>query len=51
VQDASTGRHYALKKIRCSFGSDSVKNAMKEVEMYKQFSHENIIKVIVSFEI
>ncbi|CAG8463581.1 1674_t:CDS:2 [Acaulospora morrowiae] len=46
VQDASTGRFYALKKIRCPIGSDSVKNAMKEVEMYKLFQHENIIKVI-----
>ncbi|CAG8586494.1 12519_t:CDS:2 [Funneliformis caledonium] len=46
VQDASTGRQYALKKIRCPFGSDSVKNAMKEADMYKLFSHENIIKVI-----
>jgi len=46
VQDTSTGRYYALKKILCQFGSDSVKKAMIEVEMYKLFSHENIIKVI-----
>uniref|UniRef100_A0A1D1YPK8 non-specific serine/threonine protein kinase n=1 Tax=Anthurium amnicola TaxID=1678845 RepID=A0A1D1YPK8_9ARAE len=46
VQDTSTGRYFALKKIRCQFGTDSVKDAMKEVDMYRLFSHENIIKVI-----
>lgn len=46
VQDTSTGRYFALKKIRCQFGTDSVKDAMKEVDMYRLFSHDNIIKVI-----
>jgi serine/threonine kinase 16 len=46
VKDTSTGLLYALKIIRCPFGSDSVKDAMKEVEMYRLFHHENIIKVI-----
>jgi serine/threonine kinase 16 len=46
VQDTSTGRYFALKKIRCQFGTDSVKDAMNEVDMYRLFSHENIIKVI-----
>ncbi|CAG8442239.1 2196_t:CDS:2, partial [Diversispora eburnea] len=46
VQDTSTGLQCALKKIRCPLGTDSVRNAMKEVEMYKLFQHENIIKVI-----
>ncbi|KAF0553302.1 kinase-like protein [Gigaspora margarita] len=48
VQDASTGRLFALKQIRCPLGGDSVKDAMKEVEMYRLFQHENIIKVIDS---
>jgi len=47
VKDTNTGLLYALKIIRCPFGSDSVKDAMKEVEMYRLFQHENIIKVIV----
>ncbi|CAG8479337.1 3720_t:CDS:10 [Ambispora leptoticha] len=46
VKDVSTGRHFALKKIRCPAESGAVKDAMKEVEMYKLFQHENIIKVI-----
>ncbi|CAG8523456.1 3705_t:CDS:2, partial [Acaulospora colombiana] len=49
--DARTGHLYALKKIRCPFGSDSVKAAMREVEMYKQFQHENIIKVIHVYDL
>ncbi|KAG9286470.1 hypothetical protein G9A89_014636 [Geosiphon pyriformis] len=46
VKDVSTGRLYALKKIRCSIESGAVKDAMKEVEMYRLFQHENIIQVI-----
>ncbi|KAL1922421.1 uncharacterized protein VTP21DRAFT_9960 [Calcarisporiella thermophila] len=46
VQDASTGRQYALKKIRCPFGTDSLKAAMKEVDMYRMFNHPNIIRVL-----
>ncbi|CAG8444140.1 3737_t:CDS:2 [Scutellospora calospora] len=45
-KDASTGRFFALKQIRCPFGDDSVKDAMREVDMYRLFQHENIIKVI-----
>ncbi|CAG8579726.1 13617_t:CDS:2 [Dentiscutata erythropus] len=48
VQDASTSRLFALKQIRCPFGGASVKDAMKEVEMYRLFQHDNIIKVIDS---
>ncbi|KAG0357006.1 kinase-like domain-containing protein [Gamsiella multidivaricata] len=46
VQDVATGRHYALKKIRCPFGSEGVQDAMKEAEMYRTFHHENLIKVV-----
>ena len=47
VQDVATGRLYALKKIRCPFGSEGVQDAMKEAEMYRTFQHENVIKVMV----
>ncbi|KAG0268299.1 hypothetical protein BGZ95_002514 [Linnemannia exigua] len=46
VQDVATGRLYALKKIRCPFGSEGVQDAMKEAEMYRTFQHENVIKVM-----
>ncbi|KAG0303015.1 hypothetical protein BGZ98_007057 [Dissophora globulifera] len=46
VQDVATGRLYALKKIRCPFGSEGVQDAMKEAEMYRTFQHENLIKVV-----
>ncbi|KAF9345915.1 hypothetical protein BGX26_002607 [Mortierella sp. AD094] len=46
VQDVATGRLYALKKIRCPFGSEGVQDAMKEAEMYRTFQHENVIKVV-----
>lgn len=44
VQDTSTSELYALKKIRCPFGQESVSLALKEVEAYTLFSpHPNII--------
>ncbi|KAF4637988.1 hypothetical protein G7Y89_g81 [Cudoniella acicularis] len=44
VQDTSNEALYALKKIRCPFGQESVAHAMKEVEAYALFSpHPNII--------
>lgn len=39
-----------MKKIRCTFGTETVDEAMKEVEMYKKFPHRNIIKVLVRSE-
>jgi serine/threonine protein kinase len=47
VQDVASGRFYALKKIRCPFGSEGVQDAMKEAEMYRIFQHENVIKMVV----
>ena len=44
----SSGALYALKKIRCPFGQESVRNALKEVEAYNLFNHKSIIKCIVS---
>lgn len=39
VQDTTTAELFALKKIRCPFGAESVQQAMREVEAYKIFSH------------
>ncbi|CCH45092.1 SNF1-related protein kinase catalytic subunit alpha [Wickerhamomyces ciferrii] len=46
--EASNGAHYALKKIRCPFGAESVKIAMTEVENYKEFHSPYIIRAIDS---
>lgn len=47
VQDTSSQQLYALKKIRCPFGQESVQRALKEVEAYSLFSpHPNIIHSI-----
>lgn len=47
VQDNSGQNMYALKKIRCPFGQESVSQALKEVEAYSLFSpHPNIIHCI-----
>lgn len=43
----SGGALYALKKIRCPFGQESVRHALKEVEAYNLFNHKSIIKCIV----
>lgn len=48
AQDHSSGRLFALKKIRCPLGSDSVKEAIQEVEAYKRFRHPNIIRCLDS---
>ncbi|GJN93687.1 hypothetical protein Rhopal_006744-T1 [Rhodotorula paludigena] len=48
AQDTASGRLFALKKIRCPLGSDSVKAALKEVEAYKRFRHPNIIRCLDS---
>ncbi|KAK3904845.1 Serine/threonine-protein kinase [Staphylotrichum tortipilum] len=39
VQDTTSSELFALKKIRCPFGAESVSQAMKEVEAYKLFAH------------
>lgn len=47
VQDTGASTLYALKKIRCPFGQESVALALKEVEAYTLFSpHPNIIHSI-----
>lgn len=47
MQDNSSASLYALKKIRCPFGQESVSQALKEVEAYSLFApHPNIIHSI-----
>ncbi|KAK9675297.1 Serine/threonine-protein kinase env7 [Basidiobolus ranarum] len=46
VKDSTTGRQFALKKIQCPLGTDTFKDAMREAELYKLFSHPNIIRVM-----
>ncbi|KAI4093975.1 MAG: hypothetical protein LQ344_002573 [Seirophora lacunosa] len=47
VQEKSTSQLYALKKIRCPFGQESVSLALKEVEAYALFSpHPHIIHAV-----
>ncbi|KAG9315020.1 other/NAK protein kinase [Chiua virens] len=48
AQDDTSGRQFALKKIRCPTGSDGVKEAMREVEAYRRFKHPNIIRILDS---
>ncbi|EME38432.1 hypothetical protein DOTSEDRAFT_181583 [Dothistroma septosporum NZE10] len=47
VQSPGDPTLYALKKIRCPFGEESVSQALKEVEAYSLFSpHPNIIHAV-----
>ena len=47
VQSPGDPTLYALKKIRCPFGQESVSLALKEVEAYSLFSpHPNIIHAV-----
>ncbi|KAI5299487.1 hypothetical protein KEM55_002091, partial [Ascosphaera atra] len=47
VQDKNTSELFALKKIRCPFGQESVTQALKEVEAYTLFApNANIIQSI-----
>lgn len=45
---SQNGDTYALKKIRCPFGAESIQIALKEVEAYKQFDSKYIIHSIDS---
>lgn len=46
VQDESSHLVYALKKIRCPIDG-ALSDAMHEIEMYRLFQSEYIIKVLV----
>lgn len=51
VQDTATAELFALKKIRCPFGAESVQQAMREVEAYKTFAHSPAIIHSVDYAI
>lgn len=48
VEDTSTSELFALKKIRCPFGAESVQQAMREVDAYRLFSH--VPNIIAAFD-
>ncbi|KAL7901376.1 Pkinase domain-containing protein [Trichoderma sp. SZMC 28014] len=39
VEDTNSHELFALKKIRCPFGAESVQQAMREVDAYRLFDH------------
>lgn len=47
AEDADSGRLFALKKIRCPLGSESLEEVMREVEASKRFRHPNCMQVHV----
>ncbi|XP_066997221.2 serine/threonine-protein kinase 16 isoform X2 [Anabrus simplex] len=47
IEDAMTGKYYAVKKIICH-GIDDMKVAMKEIEYHEALKHPNIIRCIDS---
>ncbi|KAI8374433.1 kinase-like domain-containing protein [Radiomyces spectabilis] len=47
AQDGS-GNLYALKKIRCTLGTEEADLAQREVDMYRLFEHKNIIRMLDS---
>jgi len=51
VQDTATAELFALKKIRCPFGAESVQQAMREVEAYKTFAHSAAVIHSVDYAI
>ncbi|KAI9496663.1 other/NAK protein kinase [Zychaea mexicana] len=45
VEDGS-GNQYAMKKIRCTLGTEDAKVAQREVEVYRLFEHDHIIRML-----
>lgn len=45
---AENGELYALKKIRCAFGQESIKSAMREIDNYKLFNSKSVIRLLES---
>ncbi|ANB15722.1 putative serine/threonine protein kinase ENV7 [Sugiyamaella lignohabitans] len=48
VQDIRSDQLFALKKIRCPFGQESIRAAMREIEAYKLFKSDYIIRAVDS---
>lgn len=51
MKDESSQELYALKKIRCPLGDQTISDAMHEVEMYRLLQSEYIIRILVRREI
>lgn len=45
VRDKNSGREFALKKIRCALGSDTFREALREIDATKRFRSPNIIRL------
>ncbi|KAN0132981.1 Pkinase domain containing protein [Lactarius tabidus] len=45
AQDETSGKEFALKKIRCPTGTEGVNAVMNEVAAYRRFKHPNIIRL------
>lgn len=45
VRDRTSGREFALKKIRCALGSDTYREALREIEATKRFRSPHIIRL------
>ncbi|VUC28399.1 unnamed protein product [Clonostachys rosea] len=48
VEDTASHQLFALKKIRCPFGAESVQQAMREVDAYRLFAH--VPSIISAFD-
>lgn len=48
AEDESSGRRFALKKIRCPSGTETLHQAMEEVSAYRRFRHPNLIRCLDS---
>ncbi|PKI85189.1 non-specific serine/threonine protein kinase [Malassezia vespertilionis] len=45
VRDTQTGQEFALKKIRCQHGAESVREALAEVDAMTRFRNPNVIRL------
>ncbi|KAI7877899.1 kinase-like protein [Lichtheimia hyalospora FSU 10163] len=46
LAEDGSGNVYALKKIRCTLGTEEAKLAQREVDVYRLFEHDNIIRML-----
>lgn len=49
LAEDGSGNVYALKKIRCTLGTEEAKLAQREVDVYRLFEHDNIIRMLVIY--
>ena len=48
VENVNNRSEYALKKIRCSFGPESLQQSIKEIDSYKLFKSHYVIRAVDS---